>query len=249
MTSETMYGSWSLRVDNSKPTLKALVDTPLDDAKDNLTTPAVINEGDHNTLVNLQVQFKDREKGASHWSKATGLLIRPDLVVTTGHATYDHDNGRGKAVEVLAYVGYNSKKPIDDPSVHVRKGLKVAVPKAWIDGDRYRTQDIAFIQLDRPFKDIMPFQYGAKPGGGDHPSLGVIGYPGDSDSDGAAVQMYGSWNGETYGLAKEPGGQHFTRSASRIPLEGVMKAMDGSGTAVKTVGGIDYIHVRGPNNA
>ncbi|CAG7564360.1 unnamed protein product [Fusarium equiseti] len=231
MTSEAIYGSWSLRVDNSKPILEALIDTPADDVEDNVTDPVVVNEGDHK--INLQVQFEDREKGANHWSKATGLLVGPDLVVTAGHVTYDHDYGRGKAVEVLAYVGYNGKKSIHDPSVHVRKGIQVITSKDWIDGDTRRQQDIAFIKLDQPFKDITPFLYGATPGG-DHPPLGVVGYPGDRDSDETAVQMNERWNGETHGLTKDFGGQHSVTSLPEIPLGAVMKAMDGSGTAVAT---------------
>jgi len=199
-------------------------------------------------LVDLQVQFEDREKGANHWSKATGLLVRPDLVVTAGHAIFDHDYGRGKAVEILAYVGYNGKKSINDPNVHVRKGVQVITPKDWIDGDTRRQQDIAFIKLDQPFKDLTPFLYGAKPGG-DHPPLGVVGYPGDRDSDGTAAWMYESWNGETYGLTKDSRGQHSVSSPPEISLGAVMKAMDGSGTAVETVGGIDYIHIQDPDSA
>lgn len=49
MTSEMMYGSWSLRVDNSKPTLEALVDTPVNDAKHSINTPVVMYGGNHNS--------------------------------------------------------------------------------------------------------------------------------------------------------------------------------------------------------
>ena len=59
MTSETMYGSWSLRVDNSKPTLEALVDTPVHDSKDKVTSPAVANEGDDNSELRIPVSDHD----------------------------------------------------------------------------------------------------------------------------------------------------------------------------------------------
>ncbi|KAJ4128864.1 hypothetical protein NW768_007386 [Fusarium equiseti] len=245
MSSEMTYGIWSLRVDKSKPTLKALIDSPLYDAKGNITTP-VVDNGNRN--VNLQIKFEDQEKGASHWSEATGWLVRPDLVVTAGHATFDHDYGRGKAVEVVAYVGHDGKKSITDPSVHVRKGVQVITPKGWIDGDTRRQRDVAFIKLDQPFTDITPFLYAATPDG-DHPPVGDIGYPGDRDSDQTAAQMYDSWNGETYGLRIDSGGQHSVSSAPQISLGGIMKAMDGSGTAVETVEGIDYIHIRDPDSA
>jgi len=49
MTPEMMYGSWSLRVDNSEPTLETLVDTPVDDAKHSINTPVVMNGDNRNS--------------------------------------------------------------------------------------------------------------------------------------------------------------------------------------------------------
>ena len=112
----------------------------------------------------------------------TGWLIRPDLLVTAGHCAYDWSQlngaGFGRANEVKAYIGYNGKASIGTNDVQFRSGVKIVTTEGWLRSGNNRHNDVAFIQLDRPFEGIAPFTFSQTAGNGNE-VIGVVGYPGD----------------------------------------------------------------------
>jgi V8-like Glu-specific endopeptidase len=110
----------------------------------------------------------------------TGWLIRPDLLVTAGHCTFDWGHNLGPVVEIKAYIGYDGKTSVTDPKAKVqfRSGKRVATTLEWITSKGQRKFDVGFVQLDSPFTDIVPWKFDETPFSGSL-SIGVVGYPGD----------------------------------------------------------------------
>jgi V8-like Glu-specific endopeptidase len=113
---------------------------------------------------------------------ATGWLIRGDVLVTAGHCAFDWSlkdaEGLGRAFEVKAYIGYYGKASVNDGTVQFRHGVKVVTTEGWLQSGKNRNNDVAFIQLDRPFEDVTPFEYESTPLQGSE-IIGIVGYPAD----------------------------------------------------------------------
>ncbi|CVL04061.1 uncharacterized protein FMAN_14845 [Fusarium mangiferae] len=160
--------------------------------------------GKYRSIVKIQSRFQDR--GRQTWMMGTGWLIRPDLLVTAGHVTYDWGRRLGPADQIKCYIGYNGKESVRSPQVQARYGAKVVTPAGWIEASSNRQQDVAFIQLDRPFTgNLRLFSYLNTPQTGNGIYLGIVGYPGDrmlQDEQGA--QMYEEFARSDYNIGESP---------------------------------------------
>lgn len=66
----------------------------------------------------------------------------------------------------------------DDPNLQFRRGVKVATSIDWLKSKMNKKHNLAFIQLDKPFVDVKPFEFLDTQLQG-YGRLGVVGYPGD----------------------------------------------------------------------
>jgi V8-like Glu-specific endopeptidase len=133
--------------------------------------------------VKLQIHYSGQVPDDKRWAQGTGWLVEPDLLVTAGHCAFDHTYGFGKASSIKAYVGYSGRRSLQRPDVQFRNGTRALTPKGWADSDVNRHNDVAFIKLDKPFRDIRPFEIRATPSKGSE-MIGVVGYPMDKSYDG-----------------------------------------------------------------
>ena len=108
----------------------------------------------------------------------TGWLIRPDLLVTAGHCTYDWSHSLGRATEIKAYIGYKGQDSVHDPSVQFRIGKRIVTTGGWLQMRGFKPNDVGFIQVNEPFAGTSPVKYAETPQRGDF-TIGVVGYPGD----------------------------------------------------------------------
>ena len=129
-------------------------------------------------IVKLFLKYANQKPGDERWGHGTGWLIRPDVLVTAGHCSYDYRDQLGRVTEIKAFIGYEGKDSIGRGDVQFRRGKKVATTSGWLTGKKSRKNDVSFVQLDRPFTGITPIKFIETP---DHGSftLGVVGYPGD----------------------------------------------------------------------
>ncbi|KAF4497038.1 Glutamyl endopeptidase [Fusarium agapanthi] len=160
--------------------------------------------GKYRSIVKIQSRFQDQ--GHQRWMMGSGWLIRPDLLVTAGHVVYDWGRKLGAADQIKCYIGYNGKQSVGSPQVQARFGAKVVTPVQWIEGSTNRSQDVAFIRLDRPFTgNLRPFSYLDTPEKGNGTYLGVVGYPGDRTlQDEQGAQMYEEFARSDYNIGENP---------------------------------------------
>jgi V8-like Glu-specific endopeptidase len=164
-----------------------------------LTSPAI---------VKLQLRYEKQEADDERWAMGTGWLIRPDLLVTAGHCVYDWRDSLGKVVQVKAYIGYSGKGSIGSPDVQFRRGHRIAATEGWLKGPENRTNDVSFIQVEKPFTGIVPFKFAETPLQGND-MLGVVGYPADmklnDKKDGEkGAQMYEEFEMVKYDIGTSP---------------------------------------------
>lgn len=69
--------------------------------------------GSDPALCALWIKFSNGEVG-----EATGFFVAPRVVVTAGHAVYDHRNGRGPAVTIAVFPGVNAAIPLQNGASH-----------------------------------------------------------------------------------------------------------------------------------
>jgi len=150
------------------------------------------------------IQYKNQEPDSKAFAIGTGWLIADDLLVTAGHCAYDWGNDMGPAVTVKAYMGYSGKASIGNNSVQFRMGKRIVTTAAWLQSEgKDRTSDVAFIQLDRPFKgNLNKISFEDTPTRGTA-KLGVVGYPGDKERDGEhGADMFEQFADVNYDLEK-----------------------------------------------
>ncbi|MCJ1438955.1 hypothetical protein MMC27_008345 [Xylographa pallens] len=132
--------------------------------------------GKYRSIVKLFIHYEFQDPGK--WAMGTGWLIKPDLLVTAGHCTYDWSHSLGRATEIKAYTGYKGKDSIQDPSVQFRTGKRIVTTAGWLKTRGSKAYDVGFIQVNKPFTGIVPITYVETPQQGDV-TIGVVGYPGD----------------------------------------------------------------------
>ncbi|PYH83242.1 hypothetical protein BO82DRAFT_411721, partial [Aspergillus uvarum CBS 121591] len=131
--------------------------------------------GKYRSIVKLFMHYAGQSPNDTRYAMGTGWLIRDDLLVTAGHCAFDWKEGFGRANEVKAYIGYNGKGSIDNPSANVqfRHGVRIVTTEGWLQSSSNRHNDFS----DTPVA------------GSD--SIGVVGYPGDMRYKGEpGAQMY-----------------------------------------------------------
>ncbi|KAK7976389.1 hypothetical protein PG989_014852 [Apiospora arundinis] len=161
--------------------------------------------GKYRSIVKLFLRYEGQPASAK-WPIATGWLIRPDLLVTAGHCAFDWGHNLGRLVQVKCYIGYNGHESIHDARAHVqfRSGKRVATTLEWMTAKNNRNFDVSFIQVDRPFDGITPYQFADTPLSGTT-SIGVVGYPGDLKDEKTkevGAHMYEMFQSNTWNLAE-----------------------------------------------
>ena len=147
--------------------------------------------------MKLQLKYAGQDKDDDRWAMGTGWLIRNDLLVTAGHCAYDWKSNFGRCVQVKAYIGYDGKDSAARSDVQFRSGKKIVTTGGWLKSAENRVNDVSFIQLNKPFTGVTPFQFDNTPIQGNE-VLGVVGYPGDKRYNEAkggerGAQMWGEF--------------------------------------------------------
>ncbi|KAL8832995.1 MAG: hypothetical protein Q9170_004594 [Blastenia crenularia] len=132
--------------------------------------------GKYRSIVKLFIHYEFQQPG--NWAMGTGWLIKPDILVTAGHCSYDWSHKFGRATEVKAYIGYDGRHSEADPKVQFRQVKKIVTTEGWIKTKGQKPFDVSFMQLDKPFTGVTPIQFEETPAQA-HLELGVVGYPGD----------------------------------------------------------------------
>lgn len=130
-------------------------------------------------IVKLFLRYAN-QKASDPWAIATGWLIAPDLIVTAGNSAFDWPCKLGRLTHAKAYIGYNGKASVNNPtsSTQFRQGDQVATPAEWLRSRGIRSYNVAFIKVDQPFTEAIPFDFQDTPPNGTS-SLGIVGYAGD----------------------------------------------------------------------
>lgn len=164
-------------------------------------------------IVKITMRFVNQSPKSDAWGQGTGWLIKPDVVVTAGHCVYDHYSNKGqpfgRAVLVRVWSDYNGKE--SSQAANFRSGIRVATTAAYVaDGENHQN-DVAVIQLDRPYYDIKPFDtYDVAKK--DTKELVLAGYPSDQSYRGeTGARMYEDGRQITWDLesTKDPGMLHY----------------------------------------
>ena len=114
-----------------------------------------------------------------HEFDASGVLIRPWLILTAAHNVMNcGGNYVSRAVIVRAYIGYHLQGSSRGIGVQERFGTRVVVREAWAESGFNSSHDRALIILRHRFTEVKSALYKA-------PSLGtsnvlVVGYPGEN---------------------------------------------------------------------
>lgn len=154
-------------------------------------------------IVKLQIRFENQTSEDKRWAMGTGWLVKSDLLVTAGHCVYDWSSGLGRASAIKAYIGYDGKASITDANsdLQFRQGSRIATTSGWLSCSTNRVNDVAFVQLEDPFKDITPINYSITPMKNKE-KLGVVGYPADKIKDSEhGAQMYEEFGDVDYDLS------------------------------------------------
>lgn len=125
------------------------------------------------------------------WTTATGWLLEDDLVVTAGHCVLLDDQHAGCVRVCIGYsAGSGESKDSDALCDSQRFVARIALPFAWSDV-KAEQSDVAFLQLDRPFHNVVPIAY-STPEIKAQQRLTVVGYPADlgTATEGPGGEMY-----------------------------------------------------------
>ncbi|KAJ4314182.1 hypothetical protein N0V84_009018 [Fusarium piperis] len=162
--------------------------------------------GKYRSIVKIQSRFEDQRSDQSVWMMGTGWLVSPDLLVTAGHVVYDWSHRLGACTQMKCYIGYNGRDSVKSHQVQSRHGVDVVTTAEWVETDRNRTRDVAFVRLNRPFEgNLGTFRFETTPPSGDGINLGVVGYPGDRTlNDEFGAQMYAEFASTKYDLDESP---------------------------------------------
>ncbi|KAL6235095.1 hypothetical protein BDW75DRAFT_251112 [Aspergillus navahoensis] len=141
----------------------------------------ILPGGKYRGIAKLFLRFENCE--ADTWVIATGFCVRDDLVATAGHSVYNWEHELGELTEAKVYLGYTGKQNIDNPEVEFRFGKRVATTPGWMEKGGRREANLAFIKLNKPFREVTPYDYRDTPES-DMMNIGVVGYAGDLRKNG-----------------------------------------------------------------
>ena len=113
-------------------------------------------------------------------TQGTGWLLRPNILVTAGHCTFDWKYSMGQALRVKASLGHGANTPDSQRS-------RIGVLRPWL-----RPWDFSLVKLDYAF-DVAHEELLRVSGGGRIPRSG---------------RMYEAWKNEKRLLGYEAIGQH-----------------------------------------
>ncbi|KAK7409296.1 hypothetical protein QQX98_008536 [Neonectria punicea] len=102
-------------------------------------------------IVKIEARFENKVTGHSIWKIGTGLLIRPDVVVTSGDVVYDTEYQLGATTQVKCYIGYRGRTSSVKSQIQSRHSRYVVTSAEWIDESDQRSRDLAFVQVAEPF--------------------------------------------------------------------------------------------------
>ncbi len=153
----------------------------------------------HTAIVKLRMRYEGQTADDERWGNGTSWLVRPDILVTAGHNIYNWGRGLGRVVAIKACIG---KTPANRGSgVQFRRGKCVATTTSWLESDKNRMNNAAFVQVEHAFTEVTPFTYETIPNKGSE-RLGVVGYSGDKKHDGEkAAHMYEMFANVNYDLS------------------------------------------------
>ena len=117
---------------------------------------------------------------ADHEFDASGVLIGPDLVLTSVHNVRYRGGKRyvSRVVSVKAYIGHHLQESSKGIGVEERFGKRVIVLQAWQSSGFAWHNDMALIKLESKFTHVEPALYQA-PSSATSKVL-VVGYPGEN---------------------------------------------------------------------
>ncbi|KAF5703979.1 ATP synthase F1 [Fusarium globosum] len=143
--------------------------------------------GKYHSIVKLFIC----SEASKAWTTATGWLLENDLVVTAAHCVLLNDQ---HASCVRVCIGYSASsgeyKDSDALRDNQRLVARIALPFAWGDA-KFEQSDVAFLQLDRPFHNVVPIAC-STPEIKAQQRLTVVGYPADlgTAAEGPGGEMY-----------------------------------------------------------
>ncbi|KAL4770111.1 hypothetical protein BDW60DRAFT_224350 [Aspergillus nidulans var. acristatus] len=187
--SENEIPVWDLRTSSSEvpddvQSLKYVNGSPSQLEQDNRTSVNrrdILPGGKYRGIAKLFLRFENNE--ADTWVVATGFCVRDDLVATAGQSVYNWEYELGELTEAKVYLGYTGKQNIDNPEVEFRFGKRVATTPEWMEKGGRREANLAFIKLNKPFREVTPYDYRDTPES-DMMNIGVVGYAGDLKKNG-----------------------------------------------------------------
>jgi V8-like Glu-specific endopeptidase len=177
-----------------------------------------------------------RSAAAETWTTATGWLLKDDLAVTAAHCVLEGDGQRATCVR--ACIGYGAgSSNAGEPSSNERFATRIALPFEWSSA-RSEQFDVAFLQLDSPFRNVAPLAY-RTPETKAQQQLTVVGYPADLGSAvGPGGEMYAMEICREINLEQTKGNMLTYQGDSGGGLSGAPVIRNSDGVAVG-------MHVRG----
>ncbi|KAL4974138.1 hypothetical protein BDW66DRAFT_153180 [Aspergillus desertorum] len=136
----------------------------------------ILPGGKYRGIAKLFQRFENCEPDT--WVIATGFCVRDDLVSTAGHSVYDWEYELGELTEAKVYLGYTGKQNIDNPEVEVPLRQAICHDPEWMEKGNRREANLAFIKLNKPFREVSPYDYRDTPES-DMMNTGVVSYAGD----------------------------------------------------------------------
>ncbi|KAF2664326.1 trypsin-like serine protease [Microthyrium microscopicum] len=129
-------------------------------------------------VCKLFIKFQNQKPGTI--SIGSGWCIGKDTVVTAAHCLYDSVYGR-YAQSITAHIGYSGKADYAITKPEAIHGISAVIHEEYHATGQTR-YDMAFVRLEKPFKDVIQIIGEFAPLKESNVTLRIVGYPGDSPS-------------------------------------------------------------------
>ncbi|KAF2760715.1 hypothetical protein EJ05DRAFT_473339 [Pseudovirgaria hyperparasitica] len=200
--------------------------------------------GQYRAHTKLYINFSRTDDTA--WRIATGFLITPSIIATAAHNVFAL-SPLAPAAQIKAYIGYRGSASVAERYTQFRSGKKTVIPEGWVTSrGAIRRDNVAFIQLDRPFEGVTCVRYAYAPGTGAG-EVEVAGYAADREDPGTREFGGVVWSVNSnisYNLTRE-GLMSYTPIDSGGGLVGapVLRTSDNYAIAVHAFGGAPNLAV------